>query len=262
MAKATATKDFVPFVRNVVLLLLFASSLLTIADGYSCDGCEDNQVCCDGACIDGSSCFGYSCSSIFDCTNGESCCHNDCVNGSDCLGEFCTTDSDCSFDEGCCSLKCKQGYGCVGLSCSTDFDCGSFESCCAGTCSFSDCTDFVVWPVLGSLFGSLFLIFAITLCVYYGRRRRPAYGRGIGGQRILTGTTTNPPYLGQYPPSYQQGYPYYPPPQYVQYPPHNAGTTKSSEPPPPYSGAPEGNPGGVYAPQNTYGAVPNPSLPV
>lgn len=242
MAKATATKDFVPFVKNAVLLLLFASSLLTIVNG-SCDDCEENQVCCNGVCIDGSTCFGLSCSSITDCADEETCCHNVCVNGSGCIGEFCRSDRDCGFPEGCCSGKCKNGYGCVGLSCSSDSDCGNFENCCGGTCSYRPCTDVDVWFILGSIFGSLLIIFAISLCVHFiYRRRRPGYRRVVEGQTILG----------------QQGYP---PPQYVQYPPHNAWTTKSSEPPPPYSGAPEGSSGG---PQNmyTYGAVPNPSQPV
>ena len=251
MARSAACKDFILHVKNVALLVFFVSSLFTVIEG-SCDDCKDYQTCCGDVCIDGSSCY---CSSDWDCSGGERCCSDACVNGSNCLGQTCSTDSDCSSGGSCCGMKCKYGYDCIGQPCSSNADCGSYEYCCGDTCGYHDCSvDDAVWIILGSIFGSLFFILAIFLCVY--RRRRPAYGRVLEGQRVITSTTiTNPPYLGQSPPSYQQGYPYYPPPQYVQYPPYTDGTTKASEPPPPYSGAPEGRSGGVSSAQNNYGAV-------
>ena len=77
-----------------------------------------------------------------------------------------------------------------------------------------------------------------------------------------TKTETNLPYLGQALPSYQEGYLYYPPAQYMQYPPYNVGLTTPCEPLPPYSGATEGKSGGVTAMQSKYGVVPNSNLPV
>ncbi|XP_078371298.1 uncharacterized protein LOC144654935 [Oculina patagonica] len=269
MAKFTASQHFILYVKNAALLLLVVLSLFTLTEGW-CSGCEDDQICCGEVCIYGSKCSGYSCSSEWDCSTGETCCNNVCVNGTNCLGQYCSSSSDCSSGEDCCSMKCKSGYGCIGQSCSTNSDCGStggvYEYCCGGECGYHDCSfDVAVWIILGSIFGTLFLIIMISLCVFFAyRRRRPAYGRIIEGQRVVSATTvtqSNPPYFGEFPPSYQQGYAYYPPPQYVQYPPYNAGSTKSSEPPPPYSGAPEGRSGGVSTTQNNYGAVGNSSLP-
>jgi len=77
----------------------------------------------------------------------------------------------------------------------------------------------------------------------------------------------NPLYPGQVPPSYQQGYPYHPPPyeEHQKTKPaahmYSAGATVASEQPPPYSDVLQESSGGVRS-QNTYGAIPNPSLPV
>ena len=115
-----------------------------------------------------------------------------------------------------------------------------------------------LWVVLGLIFGSVLIAIAISIfvrCICRRRRRgvRPADGSDIVGQRVIPATSA--PYLCQSPPSYQQGYPNHPPPQYEQYHAYNEGTTISSEPPPHYSAAPEGRSGGVSATLNNYGAV-------
>ncbi|XP_078370228.1 uncharacterized protein LOC144653965 [Oculina patagonica] len=194
-----------------------------------------------------SSASGYKhCSFQYDCSNTDSCCRNRCVYGSDCLGHVCSDDNECR----------------------------SWENCCDGICSDDDCLYSNVGAIVGIVIGCSILLCLLSLCCYYAcyRPSRRYRGRVIVGQRVTATTITtrcatqsNTPYQyqGQVPPSYQQGYLYHPPPQYVQYSPYNAGSTKSSEPPPPYSGAPEGRSGGVYAPQSNYGAaVQNPSAPL
>ena len=266
MAKSSTFKDFFFCVKDIVLLLLFSSSLFKVSEGW-CSGCGDDQVCCNSLCIYGSSCLGFACTTgsyMDNCPFGESCCNNVCVNGSDCLGQSCSYSTDCGEGEICCSGKCTFGYDCIGQPCWTDDDCGSIEYCCGGTCGDNDCNDAdnTFWVILSLIGGSVLLIIAISVFVrcIYRRGLRPAYGSVIEGQRVVP--TTNAPDLGQFPPSYQQGYPYYPPPQYEQYPAYNEGTTKSSEPPPPYSDAHETSSGGVSATRNNYGAVQNSSLPV
>ena len=66
-------------------------------------------------------------------------------------------------------------------------------------------------------------------------------------------TETKPVYLGRYLPSYKEEDPYYPPPEYMEYP---LCSVESCEPPPLYSsynGAPEN----MSATHNNYGAVQN-----
>ena len=268
MAKSSTYKDCFFCVKDVVLLLLFSSSLFKVSEGW-CSGCEDDQVCCNYVCIDGSSCLGFPCmtGSYIDCPFGESCCNSVCVNGSDCLGQSCSYSAECGMGETCCNRKCTSGYDCRGQPCWTDDDCGSINSieyCCRGKCGYNDCNaDNTVWVLLGLIGGSVLVIIAISIfvrCICRRSQLRPAYGNVIEGQRVVP--TTNAPDLGQFPPSYQQGYPYYPPPQYEQYPGYNEVTTKSSEPPPPYSDASETRSVGVSATRNNYGAVQNSSLPV
>ena len=139
---------------------------------------------------------------------------------------------------------CTSGYGCIGLPCATNADCGNYEYCCGDACSYYDCSvDNVIWIIYGSISGTFFVILAISLCVYFARRRL-----GADHGNVTTATTiikANPPYHGQNPPSYEEGHPYFPPPLYVQYPPYTVGSTKSCEPPPPYNGAPDERSGGV-----------------
>ena len=257
MTKSSASKGFVFCVKEVLLLVLFASSLLKVSEGW-CNDCEDDQVCCNFECIYGSSCLGLYCTTGRDstgCSLGESCCNNVCVNVSNCLGQSCIYSTECGVGETCCNGKCISGYDCSGQPCWTDDDCGS-TYCCGGTCGYNDCNaDNTLWVVLGLTCGSVLIVIVISIFVrcIYGRGVRPAYGSVIVGHRVVP--ATNAPYLGQSPPSYQQGYSYYPPPQYEQYPAYNEGTTKSSEPPPPYRTAAEGRSGGVSATPNNYGAV-------
>ena len=269
MAKCITSKGFFFFVKDVVLLVLFGSSLFRVSAEWcgDSDDCGEDRVCCNNICLYGSSCLGHHCTrttgSYTDCAAGESCCNNVCVNGPDCVGQTCGYSAECGVGETCCNDKCTSGYDCEGQPCLTNADCGTFENCCGGTCGYDDCSaDNTIWVVLGSTFASVFIIIALSILVrcIYRRDQRAAYGRVIEGQRVVPETSTS--YLGQSPPSYQQGFPYYPPPRYEQHLPNNQAATKSSEPPPPYSAVPEGRSGGVSATPNNYGAVQNSSLPV
>lgn len=187
--------------------------------------------------------------------------------------KYCSSQYDCSYGDSCCSNRCVYGSDCLGHWCTDDSECRSRENCCDGICSDDDtCLTSNVGAIVGIVIGCSIFLCLLSLCFYYacyrpGRRYRGRVivGQGVTATTITTRCTTqsNTPYQyqGQVPPSYQQGYLYHPPPQYVQYPPYNAGSSKSSEPPPPYSGAPEGRSGGAYAPQSNYGAVQNPSAP-
>ena len=183
----------------------------------------------------------------------------------------CSSKIDCGYDHSCCGGQCLYGTNCVGYSCSDDSDCRSWEICCDGICS-NDCSTTDYGAIVGILIGSFIFMCLLSLCCYYVcyRPRQRYRGRVIVERRVTAttiatrcATQSNTPYQyqGQVPPPYQQSYPYNPPPQYVQYPPYNAGSAKSSGPPPPYSTASEGRPGGVYTPQSNYGAVPTPSAP-
>ena len=214
------------------------------------------------------------CTDKSDCSLNNVCCNNECVYGSNCIGRYCTLDSECSSFESCCSNQCQSGSDCLGFSCSIDSDCGSWESCCFGKCqhSYEDCYDSTV-VIIGSIFGSLLLIFLISMCFIIARRRQRRIHRGgrliVAGRRVTATTTItrcatqcNPPYRGQVPPSYQQVYPYYPPPQYgqpqtINPPPYSSGTIASSEQPPPYPAASQEGSGGVHAPKRSYGTIPS-----
>ena len=211
------------------------------------------------------------CTSKRDCGSSYVCCNNQCVHSSSCVGQSCTFQSDCSSYESCCNNQCKTGFDCIGFSCSIDSDCGNWETCCFGKCqhSYDDCCDSTV-VIMGSIFGSLLLIFLITMCIIVVRRRRRRLPRGrvIVERRITPTITTtrcatqsNPPYMGHVPPSYQQVYPYYLPPQYgqpqtINPPPYNPGTMAASEQPPPYTAESQGGSGGVHAPKRSYGTIP------
>ena len=183
----------------------------------------------------------------------------------------CSSQADCSYDDSCCAGQCVDGTDCIGNSCSDDNDCRSYEICCDGICSDNSCYTLDYGAVGGIVAGATIFICLFSLCCYFACYRPGGYrGRVIVQTRATTATVTttcvtqsNTPYQyqGQVPPPHQQSYPYNPPPQYVQYSPYNAGSARSSEPPPPYSIAPEERPGGVYAPQRNYGAVPTPSAP-
>ena len=213
------------------------------------------------------------CTGNSDCTSlNNVCCNNECVYGSNCIGKYCTLDSHCSSHESCCNNQCKSGYDCLGFSCSIDSDCGNWESCCFGKCqqSYEDCYDSTA-VIISSIFGSLLLIFLVTMCIIIARRRRGRIRRGrvIIGRRVAPTTTITrcttqsiPPYTGRLPPSYQQVYPYYPPPQDGQPqtfnpPPYSAGTMAAAEQPPPYPTPSEEGSGGANAPKRSYGTIPS-----
>lgn len=278
MASMRTLHVFVPSVKFFAMFVV-ATSLFQVVTSYSwCTSrsCGDNQVCC----------LGLYCSSGSDCSVNESCCNSKCSNTSSCLGYFCTYDSDCSSGQSCCSNKCRESPDCVGYSCASTYDCDQWKFCCYGTCSKLDCfspiptisitdfdnnTTFIIATILGSLgFG-----FLVTLVLFICRRQRSTHIRVAAGQErepLFISPVEYPaqiyqPLPSQVPPSYQQGYPYYPPPQNKQHrtdkpPSHNAGATKASEQPPSNNATVEANSGGVH-PQNSYGAIPGASnLPV
>ena len=184
----------------------------------------------------------------------------------------CSSQIDCNYGLSCCVGHCVYSTDCIGYSCSDDSDCQSWGTCCDGTCS-DDCFTTDYGAIVGIVIGSFIFVCLLSLCCYYARYRlRQHYRGGVIVESRVTATTvttrcatqSNIPYQnqGQIPPPYQRSYhPYNPPPQYVQHPPYNAGSAKSSEPPPPYSIGPVGRPGGVYTPQSNYGAVQTPSAP-
>lgn len=263
MALNGAYKGCSPFVKNLMCAVLVCSSMFSVSVAWCAGGgcLGEDYVCCNSVCIYGSSCVGRYCSSFDDCSSGETCCNSNCVNGTDCIGRGCTMESDCASSEVCCSGTCKAGYDCIGLSCKTDDDCSSpYEYCCGGTCSYNVDCDFAFWIVLSLVLGGLFVIFILfMLAVCFCWRRRRYHGRVLEGQRLPSVTSVRESSLYPYLPSYQQGYPYYPPPQYVQYPPHNVDLAKSSGAPPPYSGtSTEETSGVVNTPQANYGAISNP----
>ena len=224
-------------------------------------GCEANQTFCGNVCINGSSCFGVNSWCELDCPEGETCCSNTCVSGSSCVGQTCSSRSDCKFDESCCSGECKSGYDCIGQLCSRNADCGHPEYCCGYVCSSLECS-VSSGIVVGSVFGTPLVILMICLSVYFASRRFRGVDRvGFEGQREMTETTVNetePIYLGQSPPSYQEDDPYHPPPEYMEYPPCNVG---SCEPPPPYSSYSAALNERSAVPNN-YGATQKSDLPV
>lgn len=200
MAKSSASEGFAFCVKGVLMLLLFASSLFKVSEGW-CNDCEDDQVCCNFVCIYESSCLGLSCTTGMDCSFGESCCNNVCVNGSNCLGQTCSYSAECGVGETCCNGKCTPGYDCIGQPCWTDADCGSTSNeyyCCGGTCGYNDCNaDNTLWVVLGLICGSVLIVIVISIfvrCICH-RGLRPAYGSVIVGQRVVPATSA--PYLSQ-----------------------------------------------------------------
>ena len=220
----------------------------------------------------------YGCTFNSDCARNQVCCNRECVNGASCVGHYCSSDFDfpCSITggESCCNKKCVKGSNCLGYSCSTDSDCKVLETCCHGTCqnSYEDCYN-SAGVVIGAIIGSLvfILFFSVCICLACRRQRRLQGSIIIIGEGTTANTFTatgatreNPPHQGQIPPPYQQGYPYYPPPQYEHPqqttsfpPPYNPGTMAGSDVPPPYTAESQGLSGGVYAHRHSYGALPS-----
>ena len=216
MASNTASVVYIPSLKDLIFAVIIFSSMFSVTAAWCAGGCfKEGFVCCNSACIQGSSCVGLSCSNYDGCSSGETCCNNICVNGTSCLGKGCSVESDCASSEVCCSGTCKDGYGCIGLSCKANYDCTSYEYCCGGICSYEeDCDDFAIWVVLGSIFACLFIILVLfMLVVCFCRRRRRYYGRVLEGGRLPSVTTVGDSSLSYpYLPSYQQSYPYCPPP--------------------------------------------------
>ena len=168
---------------SVTLLALISSSIVDAGDNLCDPECrEDDQVCCGGSCVLGSSCLGLSCRSHQDCLNGQTCCSNACVNQTNCLGQNCSSHSDCSSDESCCGgryksqpKKCKSGDSCAGLSCGSDDDCGAGENCCGNECVWYNCAAVVIalacLPGLGFGFICVVLSFCCNLCINWKKTR-------------------------------------------------------------------------------------------
>ena len=200
------------------------------------------------------------------CSFNQVCCNHECQFGSSCVGLSCTSQNDCGITESCCNNVCTAEIDCSGLDCSSDLDCGqpNILICCNGVCQY-DCFNWNL--IIGLISGLLAVIFIITMCIFCACRRRRTVHRGriIVGQRVTRTTTirsapaSTQPYPTQAQP-YQQGHPYYPPPQYEQHqtnrpPPYNLGPSTASEQPPPYTEGPQGGAGRIYTPIPSYGAV-------
>ncbi|KAL9971895.1 hypothetical protein ACROYT_G018116 [Oculina patagonica] len=245
--------SFAILFKYAALVALIAYSSVSDAGCTTKSDCGVYQVCCNSACVDGSSCVGQSCSFAVDCASGESCCDYECVHGSSCVGHHCSSYFDCAGAI-CCNNKCKYASDCVGSSCSTDYDCGiSTLKCCDEKCSYhSDCSDRNSARIIGSVVGTIFSISMVITCIAYACRHQRTLDHGrVPVRRRATATTVtttgavqgNPPYPGQVPPSvgYQPGYLYYLPPQGLQHqhttnpPPFNpVMKTVNKQPPPSY----------------------------
>ncbi|XP_078342805.1 uncharacterized protein LOC144628559 [Oculina patagonica] len=253
-----AAFSFATFFKHTALVALIAFLFVAVSDGCTFKSdCEENQVCCNYGCVDGSNCIGQCCSSDSDCSSWETCCSHSCVVASSCFGRYCSSDSDCSGSESCCSSVCIDELDCSGYSCSKDSDCGNkAKHCCDGQCSNKGCHDTAA--TIGIIIGVICLI---SMCIVAIGRCLRSGQRGTATTVPTTGAIqSNPPHQGQVPPSdsYQQGYPHHPPQQQhtTNLPPHNPEVTTASEQPPPYTAAPQGVSGGVYAPKPSYGAIP------
>ena len=190
-----------------------------------------------------------------DCVVNQVCCNYECVNGASCVGQSCSSNSDCSSSESCCNSKCKDGSDYLGSSCSTDSDCGDGETCCHGTCQYSykKCpigSAATVGIIIGAIVVSIIFACLISLCI-------------LSCRRLIAAIQSHLSHLRQFPASYQQGYPYYPLPQYEQpqettnvHQPDNPGAMTASEQSPPYCAEPQEGSGGVYASKPSYGAIP------
>ena len=185
---------------SVTLLALISSSIVDAGDNLCDPECrEDDQVCCRGSCVLGSSCLGLSCRSHQDCLNGETCCSNACVNQTNCLGQNCSSHSDCSSDESCCygryksqPKKCKSGDSCAGLSCGLHDDCGAGENCCGNECVWYNCASLAIAllyvPVIGCFLICFLFPFCRQLCINWKENCRA---------RIETTAQRSSPRLGR-----------------------------------------------------------------
>ncbi|KAJ7384099.1 hypothetical protein OS493_023422 [Desmophyllum pertusum] len=105
----------------VLLAILVFMSTVCLSDAHNCtstgdcDG-EDDMQCCNGLCIQSSSCLGHNCKINDDCSTSEVCCNNKCVDNWNCLGQTCSFDDDCQWDESCCYGSCKENNECVDLT--------------------------------------------------------------------------------------------------------------------------------------------------
>lgn len=146
------------------------------------------------------------------------------------VSDGCTSDADCkhSLDKICCNNKCVAA---TSDCCSKDSDCLDGESCCNRKCKV-DFDDFdagdnrnTVMIILGVIGGILVIIW-VAFRVRYYRKRRLRYILIVEENREIT-TPIYSNNTGQ-PPSYQQGYPFAPPP-YT--PPSNTASEEKSRGP-------------------------------
>ena len=191
---------------SVTLLALISSSIVDAGDNLCDPECrEDDQVCCGGSCVLGSSCLGLSCRSHQDCLNAQNCCSNACVNQTNCLGQNCSSHSDCTSDESCCDRryysqqkKCKSGDSCAGLSCISDDDCGAGEFCCGNECVWYHCGAVTISLfILAPCFGGTFICVVFVYCVVLHERWKEARVNRNNRARRETIAQRSSPRLGR-----------------------------------------------------------------
>lgn len=135
MVKVQAHDAFPLSANHVVLLIVVVSSLIAVSESWPwCGECDENQVCCNGECIVGSSCLGHHCEFNEECSSGEKCCNFSCTKESFSLGCGCDSDRNCSIGESCCSFKCINGSSRLGCYCDKHWPCSVGESCCSNVC--------------------------------------------------------------------------------------------------------------------------------
>lgn len=253
-----AAVSFVTHSKHLALFAVIAFSFIIAVT----DGCSDDDDC--------------------DIEMNQVCCNSECVYESSCVGRYCTSDTNCSSSESCCSSECTSG-DCWGSSCSNDSDCGDWGRCCYGTCQYAydECYEpLSAFQLVLIIIGSLFFTCLIAVCIcgriicssndgqtYWRiRSRRTTTPATVTTTSSVAHPPTNPPQrvtktiytrrVVHVQRSYQQGYPYYPPPQQTtNRPPKIDNTLAVIGQPPPYTATPQGRSGGVYAPQPSYGAI-------
>ena len=82
MASNTASVVYIPSLKDLIFAVIIFSSMFSVTAAWCAGGCfKEGFVCCNSACIQGSSCVGLRCSNYDFCSSGETCCNNICVNG-------------------------------------------------------------------------------------------------------------------------------------------------------------------------------------
>lgn len=222
MAEGKATETFIPSLKYMLSLALLSSSLVEVSNGQCEDayGCSFDEVCCRGICISGSSCKGQFCEFYEDCSSDKLiCCNSVCVKRSNCLGEHCLDNSDCSVGEKCCKKKCVAGDHC--------------------TKKGSKC-NYICVILLSSLLPSSFILILIFCCPCRKNQTSAVHSGDSGRQQESSPCDSCCPVLNIW---------------HLVVQVENPDTKEGSAPPPPDHAESQGESGGVYTPQASYGAT-------